>query len=289
MPPVGFGAHRPIRAGRRRRSDDRRAAATRAAIRIGFMTCSFSGFGQIRRRTPPPSQSTSCATSSSIAAGSSGHPGRGRELYLAGHIPGASFLDVDEDLAAPPGGARAGTRFPEPGDFAAAASRAGIGDGVFVVAYGCMGGAERLWWLLRHFGHDDAPSSTRVDGWLGPLSSGEEEIEPATSSRARASRRHDRRRRAGGPARTELVVVDARLARALPRRAEPDRQGARPNPGRPESPWNEARARRLLTPSELVAYCGSGVTSCVTLYASPRLAARTAKLYPGSWSEWEAA
>jgi hypothetical protein len=62
-----------------------------------------------------------------------GSPGRGRELYLAGHIPGAAFLDVDADLSAPPG---AGGRHPLPdaGDFARSASQAGIGDGVFVVA-----------------------------------------------------------------------------------------------------------------------------------------------------------
>src|SRR5919201_2986610 len=83
-----------------------------------------------------------------------GKPGRGRELYLGGHIPGASFLDVDDDLSAPPG--RAGRHpLPSADDFARAASRAGIEHGVFVVAYGNAGGAERLWWLLRHFGHDD--------------------------------------------------------------------------------------------------------------------------------------
>src|SRR6266511_360587 len=47
-----------------------------------------------------------------------GTPGRGRELYLAGHIPGASFLDVDEDLAAPPG-ERGRHPLPEAADFAA--------------------------------------------------------------------------------------------------------------------------------------------------------------------------
>jgi thiosulfate/3-mercaptopyruvate sulfurtransferase len=80
-----------------------------------------------------------------------GNPTRGRELYLEGHIPGASFLDVEQDLSSPPG---PGGRHPLPGEaqFAAAAARAGIGDAVFVVAYGSMGGAERLWWLLRHFG-----------------------------------------------------------------------------------------------------------------------------------------
>src|SRR5919198_5642289 len=84
-----------------------------------------------------------------------GQPGRGRELYVAGHIPGASFLDVERDLSAPPG-PRGRHPLPDPSDFARAAGRAGIGDGVFVVAYGSMGGAERLWWLLRHFGPDDS-------------------------------------------------------------------------------------------------------------------------------------
>ena len=83
-----------------------------------------------------------------------GNAGRGRELYLDGHVPGASFLDVERDLSAPAGPAG---RHPLPGadDFAGAVSRAGIGPSVFAVAYGSMGGAERLWWLLRHFGHDD--------------------------------------------------------------------------------------------------------------------------------------
>ena len=72
-----------------------------------------------------------------------GQPGRGRELYLEAHIPGASFLDVEQDLSSPPG---LGGRHPLPNEnrFAEAARRAGIGDGVFVVAYGSLGGAERL-------------------------------------------------------------------------------------------------------------------------------------------------
>ena len=53
-----------------------------------------------------------------------------------------------------------------------------IGDGVFVVAYGNMGGAERLWWLLRHFGHDDC-AVLDLAAWHGPLRAGEEQIEPA--------------------------------------------------------------------------------------------------------------
>src|SRR6476469_1824355 len=82
-----------------------------------------------------------------------GNLGRGRELYLAGHIPGASFLDVDADLSSEPD-TRGRHPLPEPEDFARAASRAGIGNGVFVIAYGNIDDTERLWWLLRHFDHD---------------------------------------------------------------------------------------------------------------------------------------
>src|SRR5919108_1879018 len=111
-----------------------------------------------------------------------GNPGRGRELYLEGHVPGASFLDVDDDLS-DLSISNAG-RHPLPGAqrFAAAASRAGIGPGVFVVAYdqGMNGGAARLWWLLRHFGHDDvAVLLGGIGAWLGPVRPGEEEIEEA--------------------------------------------------------------------------------------------------------------
>src|SRR5213076_628214 len=94
----------------------------------------------------------------------------GRRAYLAGHISGASFLDVDadlSDLSVPDAG-----RHPLPSaeSFAAAAGRAGIGEGVFVVAYGNGGGPERLWWLLRHFGHDDcAVLLGGIEAWGGEL------------------------------------------------------------------------------------------------------------------------
>jgi thiosulfate/3-mercaptopyruvate sulfurtransferase len=210
-----------------------------------------------------------------------GNPRRGRELYRAGHIPGASFLDVDVDLSAPPG--RAGRHpLPSTADFAHAASGAGIEAGVLVVAYGNMGGAERLWWLLRHFGHDDC-AVLDLDGWLGALRSGEEEIELAAFepnergddivTAEELAARHE-----------ELVVVDARLPERF--RGEPNPVDRVPGriPGAINAPWNEPQPE--LPPGELVAYCGSGVTACVVLHRLA-LAGRDAKLYPGSWSEWE--
>src|SRR2546429_900521 len=109
-----------------------------------------------------------------------GNPERGRELYLGGHIPGASFLDVDADLSDLTVQDAGRHPLPTGERFAAAAGGAGVGAGVFVVAYGSMGGAERLWWLLRHFDHDDCGVLLGgIDAWGGELRAGEETIEPA--------------------------------------------------------------------------------------------------------------
>src|SRR4029079_6451779 len=175
-------------------------AATSTSMRSGFMTS--------KRRRAPHRHNRGMRYQFVDCRWELGTPGRGRELYLEGHLPGASFLDVDEDLAAPPG-ERGRHPLPDPEDFASAASRAWIRDGVFVVAYGNMGGPERLWWLLRHFGHDDC-AVLDVDAWHGPLRAGEAEIEPGefeplpregdTMEADELARRLD-----------ELVIVDARL------------------------------------------------------------------------------
>jgi thiosulfate/3-mercaptopyruvate sulfurtransferase len=210
-----------------------------------------------------------------------GDPGRGRDLYLAGHIPGASFLDVDTDLSSDPG-PRGRHPLPDPDTFVRAASRAGIGDGVFVIAYGNMGGAERLWWLLRHFGHDDC-AVMDFDGWHGPLMSGEEPIEAAAF---KARPRDDDTIQADELSQRldELVVADARLPARW--RGEPNPIDKKPGrvPGALNAPWNEALPE--LPEGELVAYCGSGVTATVVLHRL-HLAGRDGRLYPGSWSEWE--
>jgi thiosulfate/3-mercaptopyruvate sulfurtransferase len=208
-------------------------------------------------------------------------PQAGRRAYLEAHIPGAAFLDVERDLSAPAGH---GGRHPLPTaeQFAAAASRAGIGPGVFVVAYGSMGGAERLWWLLRHFGHDEC-AVIDFDAWRGPLRGGEESIEPAEFV---AHPRSDDTIEAEELAERlgELVVVDARVPARWRGEANPiDRVPGR-LPGALNAPWNEPLPE--LPQGELVAYCGSGVTACVPLHRLA-LAGRAGRLYPGSWSEWE--
>ncbi len=215
---------------------------------------------------------------------------RGRELYVAGHIPGASFLDVDEDLAAGPG-ERGRHPLPDTGAFAETASRAGIGEDVLVVAYGVMGGAERLWWLLRHFGHEQVGVlAGGIESWRGRLQAGEQEVEPGDF--LPNVRDHDTIEaeeiveRLDDPS---LILVDARLPVRF--RGEPNPIDKVPGriPGARNLPYtpSDALPDDVLAAEEVAVYCGSGVTACVTLFALANAGRADAKLYPGSWSEWE--
>ena len=144
-----------------------------------------------------------------------------------------------------------------------------------------MGGAERLWWLLRHFGHDDC-AVLDLDAWQGPLSTGEEEIEPETFVPRQRSgdtiEAEELERRLG-----ELVLLDARVPPRYQGDVEPIDPVAGHIPGARNAPWNEPLPD--VPEGELVTYCGSGVTACVTVFRLAR-EGRHARLYPGSWSEW---
>ena len=197
-----------------------------------------------------------------------------------GHIPGASFLDVDEDLA---DRSRAGEgRHPLPAAerFADVASRAGIGEGVFVVAYGSMGAPSGRGGCCGTSGTTSAvlvggiEAWRRVAHWRGGDRAG---CVPCTRTRWR----HDRggRDRAPGRPRRRRRATRSRW------RGEPNPIDVVPGriPGAVNAPWNEPLAD--VPPGEVAAYCGSGITSCVTIHRL-WLAGRT-RLYPGSWSQWE--
>jgi thiosulfate/3-mercaptopyruvate sulfurtransferase len=175
--------------------------------------------------------------------------------------------------------------------FAAAAGRAGIGSGSLVIAYGAMGGAERLWWLLRHFGHADcAVLRGGLECWRGPLTSGEEVVEPAVFAPSPGGddtvSAPELEARLGDP---DLVLVDARVPERY--RGEPNPIDRPPGrlPGARNVPWDAAALdEELLGAPELVAYCGSGVTACAVLFELARAGRPDAKLYPGSYSDWSA-
>ncbi|MGH2995476.1 MAG: sulfurtransferase, partial [Gaiellaceae bacterium] len=222
-----------------------------------------------------------------------GRPERGRQLYLAGHIPGASFLDVESELSAPP--AQPGGRHPLPAaeHFARAAGAAGIGPDVFVVVYdqGMTGGAARLWWLLRHFGHEDvAVLGGGIGAWKGPLSSGDEAVEArefgpmlrnddTIAADEIAARLGD----------SSLTIIDARLPERYRGEVEPIDPVAGHIPGAVNLPYDQfgaGVAEDLLHDEEVVVYCGSGITACVDALALTLAGRDDVKLYPGSWSDW---
>jgi thiosulfate/3-mercaptopyruvate sulfurtransferase len=211
---------------------------------------------------------------------------RERSAYLAGHVPGAAFADPELDLTGTEGGGR--HPLPSAEAFAAWASAAGIGAGTLVVGYDAGSGwAARLWWLLRHFGHDEA-GTIAFDAWRGPLRAGEEEIEPrAFVPRPRSddtAGADELMRRLGDPS---LVLVDARAPERFRGEVEPIDEVA----GRIPGSRNHYFAAPLPLPADLleaedvVVYCGSGVTACVDVLELA-LAGREARLYPGAWSEW---
>ena len=236
-----------------------------------------------------------------------GECGAGAALWREAHIPGAAFMDLDGELAGPPG-PRGRHPLPEADVFEAAARRAGIGGDTLVVAYdeAAEGGAARLWWLLRHLGHTNV---TVLDGGLrgwrdagGELRGGEEEIEPgdfrAGPTTDRPAGAEELAPEGGG----EAVLLDARVPERYRGEVEPIDPVAGHIPGAVNLPFTElAPGGSFLAPDELrarfedagvasggdaVAYCGSGVTACVVALAAEVAGIGATRLYPGSWSEW---
>lgn len=230
----------------------------------------------------------------------------GRDEYDAGHLPGAAYVDLDADLAAPAG---AGTRgrhpLPATADFEVAMRRVGVGARPVVVYDDWQGrAAGRAWWLLRFHGYDDV----RVldGGWAawvaagGPTTTDEPAVEPGGfTARPGQMPVVDAEALPAVP-----VVVDARDPARYRGETEPVDPVAGHVPGAVNVPttinvgadgtFRSADQLRALYAAEGVTgeqetavYCGSGVTATHDVLAL-EVAGIRAALYPGSWSEWVA-
>jgi thiosulfate/3-mercaptopyruvate sulfurtransferase len=227
----------------------------------------------------------------------------GRAAYDAGHIPGAVFVDLDTALTRHADAAAAG-RHPlaQPADFAAAMGALGIGDDDTVIAYDDAGGviAARLVWMLRVTGHEAALLDGGLDAWDGELATAPAVRAPAAfiASEWPADRLATIDEAAA--AATGAVVIDARpRERYL---GEPDGVDPRAGhiPGALSVPCRENvdAAGKVLPPEELrarfgvddatevISYCGSGVTACHNLLAMEQAGLGRGRLFPGSWSQW---
>ena len=238
----------------------------------------------------------------------------GIDIYVAGHVPEAVFVDLDRDLAGPPG---PGGRHPMPAAaaFEAAMRRAGVSAGRPVVVYDDADStaAARAWWLLRYFGH----SSVRVlDGgfraWTAegePVSSGPPLL--AAAGDFTASPGHLALLDADGAAvmASTGLLLDARTGERYRGQSEPIDPVAGHIPGAVSAPTadNVHPDGTFLAAADLTArftalgaapppaprgpapavgvYCGSGVTAAHEVLALA-IAGISAALYVGSWSDW---
>ena len=238
----------------------------------------------------------------------------GVDIYVAGHVPEAVFVDLDRDLAGPPG---PGGRHPMPAAaaFEAAMRRAGVSAGRPVVVYDDADStaAARAWWLLRYFGH----SSVRVlDGgfraWTAegePVSSGPPLL--AAAGDFTASPGHLALLDADGAAvmASTGLLLDARAGERYRGETEHVDPVAGHIPGAVSAPTadNVYADGTFRTAADLTArftalgaapppaprgpapavgvYCGSGVTAAHEVLALA-IAGISAALYVGSWSDW---
>jgi thiosulfate/3-mercaptopyruvate sulfurtransferase len=215
---------------------------------------------------------------------------RPREAYLAGHVPRAVRLDPERDLTGEIGDASRGRHpLPTADAFATAATGAGIGEGVFVLAYDDgTGWAARCWWLLRHFGHD-AAGTFDLRSYAGPMEGGDRSPPGGLSPFVARPRTGDTIEAEELLARLDdpdLLVLDAR---SLPRwrgDEEPLDPVAGRIPGARNAFFEEPLPDGATDAKEVAVYCGSGVTAAVQVQRLVLAGREDARLYPGSFSEW---
>ena len=234
-------------------------------------------------------------------------PAAGRQQYLGGHILGAVYLDLDDDLSGSPQQHGGRHPLPETDAFITTLEQVGIGNDSHVVVYDDSGGlfAGRLWWMLKYLGHD---AVQLLDGGLSAWQAGDYPTTQEVSRPLRADftpqPRPDMvadidevRRKLEDP---NTLLVDARG----PDRYRGDNEPMDPKAGHIPSAINlpfagnleggrfkdpAALAERFELVSEaedVIVYCGSGVSAAHNVLVLDDLGKRDVKLYVGSWSDW---
>jgi thiosulfate/3-mercaptopyruvate sulfurtransferase len=233
----------------------------------------------------------------------------GKAEFLAGHIPGAVFFDIDTiadrstDLP---------HMLPKPDEFAAAAGALGLLESDPIVVYDGIGlfTAPRVWWALKVFGAKDVRV---LDGGLPawkrlgfPLEMGEAKHKPVGFNATFAPKMVKSLEQVRGHlAARDATLVDARSAARFRGEAPEPRAGVAAGhmPGAKNVPYDTLAdsAGRLKAPNEVrkvfesagvdlsspvVTTCGSGVTAAVLLFALASIGKHDVTLYDGSWTEW---
>ncbi len=230
----------------------------------------------------------------------------GKEAYLQGHIPGAIYVDLHNDLSRPPATNKGRHPLPTVDTMNTLFSELGIQSESQVIIYDSAFGAfaARLWWMLRHMQHENVAV---LDGgwqsWLaaaGPVCSNNEARSESTFNNLATEQdviAIEQVQEVG-------LLVDSREPARFAGESEPIDNAAGHIPGAINRFWknnlsengcfkeNQTLRQEFEeiwgnTPAaESVFYCGSGVTACHNLLAAVHAGFDLPKLYAGSWSEW---
>ncbi len=238
------------------------------------------------------------------------NPQQGRQEYLSGHLPGAFYLDLNQDLSSPV--KQHGGRHPLPSlePFVNKLETLGISSepATQVVAYDATKGAfaARLWWLLRYLGHE---SVAVLDGGFPAWQAADFPLESDIAVRSpgqfiphpQVDWVVDRTTVLEGQTQQDQVLVDARsperyrgeqepidpIAGSIPHainlfwQANLDERGYFKSPEELRQIWHN-----LPTAEQSIYYCGSGVTACINLLAQAVMKKPIPQLYVGGWSDW---
>jgi thiosulfate/3-mercaptopyruvate sulfurtransferase len=237
-------------------------------------------------------------------------PVAGRKTFVAGHIPGADFLDLQGELSATD--TRLKFTMPSAEHLARAFGRHGLGDGARVVLYsiGSMMWATRVWWMLRSVGFDAAAVlDGGFDRWQAEgraVETGEPKgYPPATfTPRARPGRFVDKAAVRAAIGDSGTVTVNA-LGPQFHKGLESSRYG---RPGRvpgsvnvPAASLVDPATKRFVSPADamarfaaagiakdrrVIAYCGGGISATIDLFLLHQLGFDDLTLYDGSMGEW---
>lgn len=239
------------------------------------------------------------------------HTEAGRIAYAHGHIPGARYAHLDEDLSGSKNGVNGRHPLPDTQAFAQKLGAWGVDDQTQVVVYDDSFGAiaVRLWWMLRWLGHD---AVALLDGGLPkwqreqlPLTSDVPQVIPKSFvPRVRNDMLADTDAVLNASCTRSALIVDARAEMRFIGEIEPLDPVAGHVPGAKNLPFDDnlaldgtllpaAELRELYTelldgksPEQVIHMCGSGVTTCHNLLAMEIAGLKGGKLYAGSWSEW---
>jgi len=234
--------------------------------------------------------------------------GRGRSEWFAGHIPGARYAHLDDDLSSPIRPDSGRHPLPEVARFAGFLASIGWREDRLLVAYDESANAiaSRLWWLMRYFAQPAALLDGGLAAWRAaglPLESGAPMVEPSATPILvpDPDRVVTTPQLAAQPAAQTLIdartsdrfsgaleTLDARAGHIPGAVNRPFGNNLRLN-GRFKDPAELRREFEALLggrPPRVVHSCGSGVTACHNLFAMELAGMTGSKLYPGSWSEW---